>query len=75
MCFGLVYLHCHDSASETPALDTRKVSLSIAVLVELATLHAKKDCLKVEYYSGTPLNGHPSTTATLDITAKSSGPD
>ena len=26
-------------------------------------------------YSGTPHNGHPSTTATLDITAKSPGPD
>ena len=26
-------------------------------------------------YSGTPLNGHPWTTATPDITAKSPGPD
>ena len=30
---------------------------------------------QVPKYSGTPHNGHPSTTATLDITAKSSGPD
>ena len=26
-------------------------------------------------YSGTPLNGHPSTTAICDITANSTGPD
>ena len=32
-------------------------------------LHTRK------YYSGTPLNDHPWTTATCDITAKSSGPD
>ena len=38
-------------------------------------IHCKAMDMTLWYYSGTPLNGHPCTTAICYITATSSGPD